>query len=281
MNTDELRDLLRTLPPPMHDPPNRFDLVQRRARHRVRTINVAVSGVVAAAVLAGTAAMLTSTSTTQSDNQDIATEPPSPTETVIYEDEGPLPGETKVVDLSEPVSFTATGTRAVTLGPRPHGATAVNVSVVCLTAGRIVYPDGASMVCDGPATESEIADPRSANYALIDLAPEQTSLRFDAKEDVGWKAVVNYVRTRTSDWGINANGETFGVQRDGKSPDLIATYTTDGKQGYVYSKDLDGPVPSSPADALAQQEANEGKTRSFPVYESDGETLLGEFISGP
>lgn len=282
MSTDELRNLLQTLPPAMDDPPDRFELVQRRARRRARTINVAVSGVVAATVLAGTAAMLTTTSPSTRFDNNIATEPPSPTETVRYEDVGPLPGETKVIDLSEPVEVTATGTSTLNLGPRPNGATAVNVSVVCLTAGRIVYPDGASIECDGPAEESEIADPRSANYGLIDLAPEQTSLRFEAQKDVGWKAVANYVRTETSNWGINAKGETFGVQRDGKSPDLIAVYTTDGKHGYAYVKDLDGPLPpTSPADALAQQEANEGKTRSVPVYESDGETLIGEFISGP
>lgn len=282
MSTEELRDLLRTLPPPMDHPPNRFDLVQRRARHRARTINVAVGGVVAATVLAGTAAMLATTSPTQSDGRDIATEPPSPTETVRYEDPGPLPGETKVIDLSEPVEVTAAGTSTVNLGPRPDLATAVNVSVVCLTAGRIVYPTGAFQECDGPARESEIADPRSANYALIDLASEQTSLMFEAKEDVGWKVVANYVRTSTSEWGVNAKGETFGVQRNGRSPDLIAVYTTDGQQGYAYVKDLDGPLPpTSPADALVWQEANEGKTRSVPVYESDGETLIGEFITGP
>lgn len=247
-------------------------------------MNVAVGGAVAAAMLAGTAAVLTSTSPpTQSDNHDIATEPPSPTKTVRYDNAAPLPGETTAINLSEPVEVTATGTSSVNLGPRPEGATAVDVSVVCLTAGRIVYPDGASMVCGGPADEAAIADPRSTNYTLIDLAEGQTSITFRAKENVQWKVVTKYVRTRTSDWGTNAKGETFGVERDGKSPDLIAVYTTDGKQGYAYTKNLDGrwPVPTSPADALAQQEANEGNTLSVPVYQSDGETLIGEFISGP
>jgi hypothetical protein len=212
----------------------------------------------------------------------MATEPPSPTETVRYEDVGPLPGETTAIDLSEPLTVTGIGTSTVELGPRPDGATAANVSVVCLTAGRIVYPDGASAVCDEPASESEVADPRSANYGLIDLAPGQTSLRFRAKADVGWKVVANYVRTETSEWGVNAKGETFGVQRHGKAPDLIAVYTTDGKQGYAYVKDLDErwPVPTSPADALAQQEANEGELPSVPVYESDGETVIGEYRTG-
>ncbi|MCW2738979.1 hypothetical protein [Nocardioides sp.] len=284
MNTDELSDLLRTLPPPMDGPPDRFEIVQRRARRRARTIHAGVAGGVAAAVVAATAALLLSPPpSTQSDGPDIATEPPSPTETVRYEDVGPLPGATRAIDLSEPVEVTGTGTDTVELGSRPDRATAANVSVVCLTAGRIVYPDGASIVCDDPASESEIADPRSANYTLIDLDPGQTSLRLRAKADVGWKVVANYVRTETSEWGVNAHGETFGVQRHGKSPDLIAVYTTDGKQGYAYVEDLDGrwPVPTSPADARAQQEANEDRSHSVPVYESDGETTIGEYTIGP
>jgi hypothetical protein len=91
------------------------------------------------------------------------------------------------------------------------------------------------------------------------------------------------VRTETSAWGVNAKGETFGVQRHGRSPDLIAVVTTDGEQGYAYVTDLDGrwPLPSSPADALAQQDAEDGRSRSVPVYESDGETLIGEYAVGP
>lgn len=284
MNTDDLSDLLRTLPPPMEGPPDRFERVQRRAWRRARTIRAAVGGGVAAAAVAVTAAVLiiSPPPSTQSDGHGIATEPPSPTETVRYEDVGPLPGTTRAIDVSRPVAVTGTGTSNVELGSRPDGATAANVSVVCLTAGRIVYPDGASITCDAPASKSETADPRSANYTLIDLAPGQTSLRFRAKAGVGWKVVANYVRTETSEWGVNAKGETFGVPRHGKSPDLIAVVTTDGKQGYAYVRDLDGrwPVPTSPADALAQQEANEGQPRSVPVYESDGETAIGEYAVG-
>lgn len=283
MNTDELSDLLRSLPPPMDGPPDRFEMVQRRAQRRARTIHAGVGGGVAAAVIAVTAALLINPpSSTQSDSHDIATEPPAPTETIRYDPTaGPLPGATTTVDLTDPVAVTGTGTSAVELGPRPDGATAANVSVVCLTAGRIVYPDGASMVCDAPASESAIANPRSANYSLIDLDPGQTSLRFRANPDVRWKVVANYVRTETSTWGVNAKEETFGVQRGGKSPDLIAVVTTEGEQGYAYVKDLDGPMPTSPADALAQQEANEGQSRSVPVYESDGETVIGEYTVGP
>lgn len=284
MNTDELSDLLRSLPPPMGSPPDRFENVQRRARRRARAIHLGVAGGAAAAVVVVAVALVIGPpSSRPSDSRDIATEPPAPTETVRHEDAGPLPGATRAIDLSEPVAVTETGTSTVELGPRPDGATAAHVSVVCLTAGRIVYPDGASIVCDERASGSEIADPRSANYSLIDLDPGQTSLRFRAGADVEWKVLTTYVRTETSEWGVNAKGETFGVQRNGKSPDLIAVYTTDGNQGYAYVEDLDGrfPVPTSPADALAQQQADEGRSHSVPVYDSDGETIIGEYTTGP
>ena len=74
MNTDELSDLLHTLPPPMDGPPDRFEMVQRRAQRRARTIHAGIGGGVGAAVIAVTAALLVSDpSSTQSDSHDIAT----------------------------------------------------------------------------------------------------------------------------------------------------------------------------------------------------------------
>ena len=215
--------------------------------------------------------------TRQSESREIAAGPPMPTEPVRYDDVGPLPGSTKAIDLSTPVVVTATGTAIVRLGPRPDAATGARVSVVCLTAGEIRYPDGASVVCEGPASKSEIAKPRSANYAWLDLDAGQTALRFQASDNVGWRVVTNYVRTEMSKWGVNGKSETFGVQRDGKSLDLIAVYATNGHRGYAYVKDLDVPPPTSPADALTQED----RSRTVPVYESDGETVIGEFTSGP
>jgi hypothetical protein len=49
----------------------------------------------------------------------------------------------------------------------------------------------------------------------------------------------------------------------------------------VYAKDLaaaDGPMPTSPAQALAQQKANQGKSTSINVYKSDGKTVIGVFV---
>jgi hypothetical protein len=95
-----------------------------------------------------------------------------------------------------------------------------------------------------------------------------------------WQISVGYVPDASTGWAVNANGNTYGVANENGSPDLTAVVATNGRTGYVYTNDLNGPLPTSPAEALAQQEANEGKTRVFPVYKSDGETKVGEFEVG-
>jgi hypothetical protein len=83
------------------------------------------------------------------------------------------------------------------------------------------------------------------------------------------------------DWPRNATGQTYGVQGNSSvAPDLIKVLATNGKTGYVYSKQLaalDGPAPTSPKEALDWQKAHEGETVSIPVYLSDGKTVVGEF----
>jgi hypothetical protein len=85
----------------------------------------------------------------------------------------------------------------------------------------------------------------------------------------------------TSKWPTNALGLTYGPGPDALSvqdePDLILVTATNGKDGYVLAKDLEGPTPSSPEEALAWQAARAGKARVIPVYQSDGITQIGVF----
>ncbi|WP_449373584.1 hypothetical protein [Arthrobacter psychrolactophilus] len=62
---------------------------------------------------------------------------------------------------------------------------------------------------------------------------------------------------------------------------------TNGKTGYAFRTDMDEADGSnaaktfkSPDDAIAWQKARQGKTFPVPVYESDGTTLVGEFVIG-
>ena len=83
-------------------------------------------------------------------------------------------------------------------------------------------------------------------------------------------------------WPKNDSGVTYGSGLDAVSledePDLIRVQATNGKVGYAYRTDLEGPEPSSPAAAAAQQKARGGRPEVIPVYEVDGITQIGTFL---
>jgi len=83
-------------------------------------------------------------------------------------------------------------------------------------------------------------------------------------------------------WPQNDSGVTYGSGLDAAShedePDLIRVQATNGKVGYAYRTDLEGPEPSSPAAAVAQQKARGGRPEVIPVYEVDGVTRIGTFV---
>jgi hypothetical protein len=80
----------------------------------------------------------------------------------------------------------------------------------------------------------------------------------------------------------NGQGQTYGSASDAPSPedepDLIRAYGVDGTIGYVKKEDLDGPRPKTPEEAVRL--TNEAKPREIPLYDDDGETIIGKFIVG-
>lgn len=191
------------------------------------------------------------------------------------------PGMTRVTFLSEPVSAQHTGTASVELGPRPGGATGVSTLLDCTDAGEFTWPDGAAMVCHSANPDATAPTHLAEGGYVIDLAPGQDSIDIEASDGASWWITTAYVSTEVTPWAVNAKGETYGVDNENGTPDLIATEATNGKAGYTYDKDLrkaTGPAPTSPDDALARQEANKGNSVSIPVYESDGETVIGDVL---
>ena len=92
----------------------------------------------------------------------------------------------------------------------------------------------------------------------------------------------------------NKNGFTYGtmeaVAKDPlvEAPDLIACAGIDGTIGYCYKADLDGEQPSNPEEAIKYMEElnkqiaiaiknGEVFLRYIPLYDSDGETVIGKF----
>ena len=100
-----------------------------------------------------------------------------------------------------------------------------------------------------------------------------------------------------SEYKMNKNGLTYGTMEYvsknpmAKAPDLIACAGIDGTIGYCYKSDLDGELPANPEEAVKYMEeldkqiseaiANgEQYLRYIPLYDSDGETVIGKFGIG-
>ncbi|WP_300682177.1 hypothetical protein [Nocardioides sp.] len=193
----------------------------------------------------------------------------------------PQPGADRVTELGRTVTVTRTGTATVDLGPAPAGATDVELALTCLSAGTLTFSDGALLVCDAAdaarAAEAD-SDEAVATYAMA-LRPGQTSTVITAsKPTVRWRLTATYSQHVPTSWGTNAQGQTYGVPNDRGMPDLIRVQASNGRSGYAFVRDLDGPEPTSPAQALEWQRRDAGKTRSVTVYESDGTTVVGTLV---
>lgn len=192
-----------------------------------------------------------------------------------------LPGGEVVQPLAESITVDGVGPLDVDLGPVPEGATAVTFELTCRSAGSFTQPGGTSSSCaasDGGSAYSVT----SGEVPLADLGG--TVFALGASPQARWTLTLTYVHTERTPLGVNARGETYGVAGDGPEPDLIAAMATNGRQGYVRRTELDsaaGANPSTPAEALAWQDAHAGETFFIPVYESDGETVVGSFRVGP
>ncbi len=190
-----------------------------------------------------------------------------------------LPGGRETTPLAAPVTVVRSGTATMELGPRPAGVTSAAVEVSCLSAGRIDWPDGSSMICSA----ADAVKQGSPASSVLPLQAGQHTLTFTAAPDVTWRVTATYAASSETAWKVNDKGETYGVGNSHGESDLIAVVATNGRLGYAYGTALataDGPPPRSPEEAAARTKANQGKTFTVPVYESDGQTQIGIFTIG-
>jgi hypothetical protein len=192
-----------------------------------------------------------------------------------------LPGGEQVTALTAPVTETHTGTATVELGAAPKGATGIDIELTCLSPGHFEFADGTTSTC----TTVDVGTPQAWTGTTFPLAPGQESVTIRTGPETRWQLTAKYVNQETTDWGQNARGDTYGVGNANGMPDLIAVIATNGRSGYAYRTDLEeanGTAASktfkSPEEALAWQEARRGETFSVPVYEANGETIIGEFV---
>jgi len=176
-----------------------------------------------------------------------------------------LPGTTTVVPLGNEVTATHTGTASIDLGPAPANATVAVVDLTCVSGQGWVSlltvptkgdegPSGAGVDCAVNAGRTiRIED------SLLPAAGT-TSITVTADAGTTWSATAQYGTSSTSEWGVNANGQTYGVPNVDGVPDLTPARASNGEWGYVFSDDL-----------LAMD--REG---FINVYRADGTTIIGQ-----
>ncbi|MBP1996205.1 hypothetical protein [Paenibacillus eucommiae] len=101
--------------------------------------------------------------------------------------------------------------------------------------------------------------------------------------DIDGKTIIGsfHIRAKNMSYPKNKNGQTYGSAADAASPEtepeLISAIGVDGTNGYVLKKDLDGGQPKSPEEAIAIQNSRPPGGRDIPLYDVDGETVIGVF----
>jgi hypothetical protein len=104
--------------------------------------------------------------------------------------------------------------------------------------------------------------------------------------DVDGKTIIGsyYIGAKNMNYPKNKNGQTYGSAADATSsetrPELISAIGVDRTKGYVLKKDIDGELPKSPEEAIAKQNSRSPGGRDIPLYDVDGETVIGVFHAG-
>lgn len=210
----------------------------RRHQRRTRTLTLAVGSFALAGALTGAAVVA-----------------------------GALPGTTTVTPFEATVTGSYTGTAEIELGPVPEGADRVILDITCTEGGRIEVPTRPGQGAEAASVWWDCSDPVRADptvHISDGLLPAEgdTSITVTADPGTPWSMVARYGSSETSEWGVNARGETYGVPNDDGVPDLIAAQATNGEIGYIRD---------------SESWAIEG---CIDVYESDGTTVIGVFPNG-
>lgn len=284
MDTEHIVDRLRSLPPGMPTPADRFEQVEDRVRRRRRRMTGAAVAVCAILAVSVPLAVATGGSDDAS-RRDLTPAGPAQQSSTASPTAGPTEppdtsGSAVVTRLADPTRAERTGTATVDLGPQPSGANSLVIELTCLTPGTFVFDgNGGSTVC-GKA-DFEPGANSSASKGTVRLEPGQTQVTVNAGADESWRLVATYASSRTSDWDVNDSGQTYGAENKNGSPDLLRVVATNGRVGYAFAKELNSPggipEPRSRQEALEYMDKTKGKTFETPVYESDGKTQIGVF----
>lgn len=176
-----------------------------------------------------------------------------------------FPGTTTVTPIGTVVAGAGTGTGVIDLGPKPPLADSVVVDVTCISAvgevSVLTTPDDGMPGPDRAGVMCSVRDtPMHVDNGLL---PRDGTTTFTVTADPGtsWKVTASYATSTATEWGVNAQGQTFGVPNSHGTPDLVPARATNGAEGYV-----------SDAELMGFEGAG-----TINVYESDGVTVIGAF----
>jgi hypothetical protein len=181
-----------------------------------------------------------------------------------------FPGETTVTPLGAIVTASGTGTTTVDLGAAPTDAGAVVLDITCTNGQGTVSVEtnpGSGAVAGGAEMDCAFVG-GGAMHVDDGLLPAAGSTSFTITADPGttWSATLQYASSSSTAWGVNANGQTYGVANANGTPDLSPALATNGKVGYILNADLF--TIAYPGEGFIN------------VYESDGTTVIGQFFVG-
>jgi len=187
-----------------------------------------------------------------------------------------IPGTTTVTPSGHVVTVTGTGTASIDLGEPGEGSNSVILDVTCVSdSGTITVPltsgvmrdaSGKTLLGGAEWDEWDCAKVKRTTHITDGyLAPGSNAITITASPGTVWKAAARYGSATTSDWGVNANGQTYGTSNKKNGvPDLDAAQATNGNVGYISVKELWALVGDG----------------YINVYESDGTTVIGKFPIG-
>ena len=183
-----------------------------------------------------------------------------------------LPGMQIVNPTGPTVTQSYIGSSRVDIGEVAGDANAVQITIQCTSPGAFdvsYFGDdgmatGTLWVCGVGEGRAPVGTPTPMD--VLTLVDGQVDVQVTTDAETTWTASVQFVTAETTEWGINANGQTYGVPNNNGVPDLEGVYASNCEVGYVYSNHLS---PADPDGRLA-----------IPVYKSDGVTVIGEFWIG-
>lgn len=184
-----------------------------------------------------------------------------------------LPGAQIVDAIGPTVTQSYTGPSRIDIGLVTGDANAVQITIECTSPGAFdvsyIADDGletgALWVCG--VGDDQVPVGTRTPMEVITLVDGQVDVQVATDAETTWTASVQFVTAETTEWGVNANGQTYGVPNNNGVPDLEAVLASNCELGYVYFTDM-----------MSTKAGEESWT--IPVYESDGETVIGEFWIG-